>query len=74
MSPLSASLKNHRHLLLLVVLLLNGFFQPLARGLVGGLIIYDCVLAFVVIGVVLVVFDGRRDRLFALARWPCRPW
>lgn len=68
---------SHRHGLLLVALAIMGFAQPHSRGVVAGLLVYDTLLTFVLMSVLLVVFRQPRDRVWAtmaaapaiLSRW-----
>ena len=69
--------RQHRHLILLVILLLAGFVQPLAHGFVGGLVLFDTLLSVSFLCIVLAVFQRRGDRTVAMclavptivARW-----
>lgn len=67
----------HRHKVLLASLLAMSLAQPLARGVIGGLVLYDLFLTALLMGVFAVVFAGSRERPLAIglalsaiaARW-----
>jgi hypothetical protein len=63
-----ARLEQHKHLLLLAAMLFALVTQPLvAHESAGARIAYDLLVAAVIACVVLVVFEGRRERQVALA-------
>jgi hypothetical protein len=66
MNQFETLLRRNRHLVLLIAILMMAFLEPIARGLLVGLILFDCVLTIVVVCVVLAVFDRRRDKLASL--------
>src|SRR5262245_39324342 len=59
-------LQQRKHLVLLLTLVSTILVQPLARGFLAGLIIYDILRSLIVVIVFFVVFQRRRDRLIAL--------
>ena len=59
-------LRERRHLLLLLTLVATIVVQPLARGFLPGLIIYDVLHTLVVLIVFFIVFQRRWDRLVSM--------
>jgi hypothetical protein len=59
-------LRERKHLVLLLTLVSTIVVQPLARGFLAGLIIYDVLHTLVVVTVFFIVFQRRRDRLVSL--------
>jgi Ion channel len=59
-------LRERRHLVLLLTLVLTILVQPLARGFLAGLIVYDVLRTLVVLIVFFIVFKRRRDRLVSM--------
>jgi hypothetical protein len=59
-------LQQRKHLVLLLTLVSTILVQPLARGFLAGLIIYDVLRSLIVLIVFFIVFERRRDRLIAL--------
>jgi voltage-gated potassium channel len=55
-----------KHLVLLLTLVLTIVVQPLARGFLAGLIIYDVLRTLIVFTVFFIVFQRRRDRLVSM--------
>ena len=60
-------LHEHKHLVLLFALVGMCIAQPFARGMVGGLVIFDAVLTVVLLAIFFVIFKRKRDRQWALA-------
>ena len=77
MRPLAFAFRDYRHSVLLALLLFMNFVQPAARGIWGGLLGFDVFLTLVLIGVVLIIFRQRDERVIAvilampavIARW-----
>lgn len=77
MTGIDSWIRRHRHKVLLVALLVMSLAQPMARGFVGGLILYDLLLTAILMGIFAVVFAGSRERPLAIglalsaiaARW-----
>jgi voltage-gated potassium channel len=65
-NPLISRLKQRKHLVLLVGLVLMSALQPISQGIVGGLIIYDVVLTLVLLGVFVIVFEQGIERKCSL--------
>jgi voltage-gated potassium channel len=61
------NLQRHKHLTLLVALVGMSLVQPLARGIVVGLVLFDVFLMLVLLGVFVVVFKRRHERQWAMA-------
>lgn len=59
------AIANRRHTLLLMALVIIGFTQPLAQGWLG-VILFDGLLMIVMIGILVVIFTKRRDRIFGM--------
>jgi hypothetical protein len=60
-------LRENKHLVLVAVLLVALVVQPLAHGVVAGLILYDVLFGLMLVSVFLITFESRRQRLGALA-------
>src|SRR6516164_4579182 len=59
-------LRERKHLVLLLVLVVGLVLQPLAHGWLFGLVFYDVLLTLLLLTVFLIVFERRRERLVAL--------
>ena len=59
--------QQRKHLVMLVTLIIMSLAQPVARGFVGGLIVYDILLTIVVLGVFAIVAKRNRDRWVTFA-------
>ena len=59
-------LRQRKHLVLLLTLVSTIVVQPLARRFLAGLVIYDGLRTLVVLTVLFIVFQRRRNRLVAL--------
>src|SRR5215475_13655627 len=72
-----SSLRERRHLVLLLTLVSTIVVHPLAREFLAGLLIYDVMRTLVVLTVFFIVFQRGRDRFVALViGWPvlCGNW
>ena len=61
-----SGLRERRHLVLLLLLVVGLVLQPLAHGWLFGLVFYDVLLTLLLLAVFLVVFERRWERLVAL--------
>ena len=59
-------LEDHKHLMLLISLLVMCFIQPFAQGMLLGLALFDVFLTIVVLGIFVIIFKRGRDRRWAL--------
>ena len=64
---LNSLIQDRKHTVLLVALILMSMAQPLAHGVLFGLILYDVVLTFMLLGVFVVVFERTGERFVSLA-------
>jgi hypothetical protein len=62
----STWIREHKYLVLFLTLVTMLGLQPLARGFVAGLILFDVLGSIVLIIVFLVIFEGRTQRSIAL--------
>ena len=60
-------MRGHKHLVLLVALVVMCLVQPLAQGIMIGLILFDVVLILVLLGVIAVIVKRLRERQLAVA-------
>jgi hypothetical protein len=60
-------LRENKNLILLAVLVVALVLQPLAHGVVTGLILFNVLFGLTVVSVFLITFERRRQRLGALA-------
>ena len=82
MTSLKKKFLRHRHLALLISLVLMASVQPIAHGSRVGLLLFDIMLSIVLVGIVVAIFKRRKDRLFALVlatlavatRWGAMAW
>jgi len=63
------TLRGHRYLLLLVLLICGVIVQSIERGLIGVATVAELLVGVSLLAMVLVVFEGRRSRLVALWAW-----
>ncbi|MBX9653903.1 potassium channel family protein [bacterium] len=57
---------DHKHLVLLITLLIMCVVQPLAQGMLGGLVLFDILLTLVLLGIFVLFFKRRNERIWAL--------
>jgi voltage-gated potassium channel len=65
-APYFAELRERKHVVLLLVSILMLIAQPLAHGIVAGLVVYDVLLTLVLLGVFLIIFKPGWERHLAL--------
>jgi hypothetical protein len=58
---------DHKHLVLLITLLIMCVVQPVAHGMLGGLVLFDVLLTLVLLGIFVLFFKQRNERIAALA-------
>lgn len=60
-------LHDHKHLVLLISLVIMCIVQPIARGVMIGLIFYDVLLTLVLLAIFVLFFKRKNERIWAIA-------
>src|SRR5689334_10932712 len=63
----SRVIQERKHTVLLAGLIFMSLVQPLAHGVLLGLVLYDVVLTCVLLGVFIVVFERTHERMLSVA-------